>query len=99
MHAGLLKGKLDQQGQCLHVEEAFTRDVAPGELQEVGGKLGDWCAVGGVGKGWSVGGRERLEGEGVGRGRFASVRITGERGREDLEGEIKLLACLEKLLL
>ncbi|KAI7836235.1 hypothetical protein COHA_009875 [Chlorella ohadii] len=41
-YAGLLKGKLDQRNRCLHVEEAFCRDVHPDQLASVSGALGEW---------------------------------------------------------
>lgn len=44
-YGGLLKGKLDQANRCLHVEEAFCRDVRPEDLPGVVGALGDWLAA------------------------------------------------------
>lgn len=41
-YAGLLRGKLDQAGACLRVEDAFARDVRPEEVGDVAAALGDW---------------------------------------------------------
>ncbi|KAK9798162.1 hypothetical protein WJX73_002829 [Symbiochloris irregularis] len=34
-YAGIIKGKLDQQKQCLHVHDAISRDIAPAQLHSV----------------------------------------------------------------
>lgn len=44
-YGGLLKGRLDQRNRCLHVEEAFARDVRPEALPSVAASLGDWLAA------------------------------------------------------
>lgn len=44
-YGGLLRGKLDQRNRCLHVEEAFSRDVPPSQLPGVSAALGEWLTA------------------------------------------------------
>lgn len=41
-YTGTLRGKLDQRSRCLHVEDAFCRDVRPEDLPHVIASLGGW---------------------------------------------------------
>lgn len=42
LYGGLIKGKPDQKAQCLHVEDAFPRDMPPDQLTSVVLSLGGW---------------------------------------------------------
>ena len=42
LYGGLLRGKLNQAGGCLRVEDAFARDVRPEGVGGVAAALGDW---------------------------------------------------------
>eukprot|EP00887_Chlorella_sp_A99_P005621 scaffold1.g5621.t1 len=44
-YSGLIRGKLDQEHRCLHVEETFCRDVPPDRLAGVAESLGSWLGV------------------------------------------------------
>ncbi|EFN59423.1 hypothetical protein CHLNCDRAFT_137951 [Chlorella variabilis] len=45
LYGGLLRGKLDQRNKCLHVEDAFCRDVPPDQLAGVAGALDEWLGA------------------------------------------------------
>lgn len=45
IYTGLIKGQLDQKSQCLHIEDAFARDVSPDQLPDVISALGEWLAA------------------------------------------------------
>jgi COP9 signalosome complex subunit 7 len=42
-YTGLIKGRLDQKGRCLHVHECAPRDVRPSELPDILAAVHDWC--------------------------------------------------------
>lgn len=44
-HSGIIKGKLDQRAQCLHVHESIARDVRPQQLQPILDAIAIWCAA------------------------------------------------------
>ena len=41
-YAGIIKGKLDQQQQCLHVYDAISRDIRREELGSILDGLQNW---------------------------------------------------------
>ena len=41
-YAGIIKGKLDQQKQCLHVDDAISRDIRREELGSILQGLHNW---------------------------------------------------------
>lgn len=42
MYGGLIKGKLDQMNQCLHIEDAYPRDIPPEHVGQLIHTLGAW---------------------------------------------------------
>ena len=43
-HSGIVKGKLDQRAQRLHVHESIARDVRREQLQPILDAVASWCA-------------------------------------------------------